>query len=117
MLKQHSAEDIWGKLYQRAEVLGLTSSLYYMTKLLDHFFIMELPEKITKWINSPHQKTAKRAFVVYLLANCIVPRAMDSFKTKIMSTLLVVRYQWTRYPIKILLIHLLKKHLIHRVTQ
>lgn len=113
MIKQNPEEDIWLRLYQRAQVLGLESTLFYMVGLLEHFFKVEPAVQIREW-QSNFSKNPKKLVLLYLLKYCLSAERVDSVKYKLMTSLLVVRYQWTRYPLNILMTHLVKKHLIHR---
>ena len=114
LLIQFESSDIWTQLYQRSLELGLTKTLYYMTRLLECYFKIEPPITIKNKINYSAKGVLKH-LVFDLLKYCIAPKNPDGLLIKIMSVLLLIRYQWTRYPLKILLVHLIKKHLIVRI--
>lgn len=114
LIKQFNHQDIWNQLYQRSHELGLIPTLYYMTRLLDDFFDLQPPTEIKKNISLSTKGLGKYP-VLYSLKHCIAPKNPESLGIKVMNFLLLARYQWTRYPVNILLLHLIRKHLIAKI--
>lgn len=113
ILDQQNKDQLWLLLQRRAEELGLTSTFIYMALLLKTVLQHPIPKQTENRLNLNNPGTLKK-LVVWLLKNCITPSKAETIELKIYNLLLIVRYQWSRYPIHILMTHLWKKHVVKR---
>ena len=104
--------DLWPSLDRRARQLGLQTTFYYLVRLLQYYFAVDVPHSVVARLDD----TPLRRAVMWLLTNSLTPFDNRGVRLAVIQFLLVARYQWTRYPAHILAYHLLRKHVGNRVA-
>jgi hypothetical protein len=113
ILGESADDQIWHSLDKRAQALGLGPTFYYLVRLLQYYFDIEVPQ----FIETRTKDNAIRKAVLWLLINSLTPRRADGFGLKLIGMLLIARYQWSRYPVHILVYHVLHKHVLRRLKK
>ena len=113
ILEHQDREQLWLLLTQRAEQLGLTTTLVYMALMLKEILHHPIPEQTENQLNL-HNPGIVKKLVGWLLINCITPSKAETIELSVYELLMIARYQWSRYPVNILVTHLWKKHIVKR---
>jgi hypothetical protein len=113
ILRESDDRQIWHSLDERAQSLGLGPTFYYLVRLLQYYFDIEVPDAI----ESRLKDRVMRKTVLWLLINSLTPDRVDGLGLKLIGMSLIARYQWSRYPVHILVYHVLHKHVIRRVLR
>jgi hypothetical protein len=113
ILGESADDQIWQSLDERARALGLGPTFYYLVRLLQYYFDIKVPQ----FIESRFKDNAIRKFVLWLLINSLTPHRADGFGLKLIAMSLIARYHWSRYPVHILVYHVLHKHVLRRLQK
>gem|GEM_PF-6073419 len=113
ILNESNVDELWRSLLLRSQQLGLQATFYYLVRLMQYYFAVKIPASV----NTNVAETTIRKAVLWLLINSLTPKDIDSVRLNLVQTLLVARYQWTRYPVHIFVYHLVQKHLIQRFVR
>lgn len=114
MIKDFSGSNIWQELERSSKRLKLELTLFYTMALLEHYFNEDIPVEIKSEIFKSNNNFIRKC-VLALIKTTISTTDPDSLIYRTANQLLIMRYQWTRYPIHILTKHLLVKHILNRL--